>query len=194
MSEIQANKLSPASGTALTLGDSGDTITIPSGATITNSGTATGFASTPVAGTESFFVSKTGSDDQNITQDSYTKVTFDNEAIDVGSNFASNKYTVPSAGKYFFNAQVKAQSNLDGGVQAYTMALYKNGTMIGNTDNQLLTGNQKKVCKNVNLILDLAANDYIEVYIFLSRSTGSVTLHVYGDSYYGTHFTGFKLA
>ena len=48
--------------------------------------------------------------------------------------------------------------------------------------------------KNVNLILDLAANDYIEVYIFLSRSTGSVTLHVYGDSYYGTHFTGFKLA
>ena len=74
------------------------------------------------------------------------------------------------------------------------MALYKNGTMIGNTDNQLLTGNQKKVCKNVNLILDLATNDYIEVYIFLSRSSGSVTLHVYGDSYYGTHFTGFKLA
>ena len=27
MSEIQANKLSPASGTALTLGDSGDTLT-----------------------------------------------------------------------------------------------------------------------------------------------------------------------
>ena len=43
MSEIQANKLSPASGTALQVGDSGDTITIPSGATITNSGTATGF-------------------------------------------------------------------------------------------------------------------------------------------------------
>ena len=43
MSEIQANKLSPSSGTALQVGDSGDTITIPSGATITNSGTATGF-------------------------------------------------------------------------------------------------------------------------------------------------------
>ena len=43
MSEIQANKLSPASGTALQVGDSGDTITIPSGATITNSGTANGF-------------------------------------------------------------------------------------------------------------------------------------------------------
>ena len=43
MSEIQANKLSPASGTALQVGDSGDTITIPSGATITNNGTQTGF-------------------------------------------------------------------------------------------------------------------------------------------------------
>ena len=42
-SEIKANKISPATGTAFTFGDSGDTFTIPSGATITNSGTATGF-------------------------------------------------------------------------------------------------------------------------------------------------------
>ena len=43
MSEIKVDKISPQSGTALAIGDSGDTITIPSGATITNSGTATGF-------------------------------------------------------------------------------------------------------------------------------------------------------
>ena len=42
-SELKTNKISPATGTAFTLGDSGDTFTIPSGATITNSGTATGF-------------------------------------------------------------------------------------------------------------------------------------------------------
>mgnify|MGYP003124205067 FL=1 len=44
MSEVKTNKVSPvgANGT-VTLGDSGDTITIPAGATITNSGTATGF-------------------------------------------------------------------------------------------------------------------------------------------------------
>ena len=42
-SEVKANKISPASGTAITLGDSGDTFTLPSGATIVNSGTATGF-------------------------------------------------------------------------------------------------------------------------------------------------------
>jgi hypothetical protein len=43
MSEIKVDKISPSSGTALAIGDSGDTITIPSGCTITNSGTATGF-------------------------------------------------------------------------------------------------------------------------------------------------------
>ena len=45
MSELKVNKISPATGTTFTLGDSGDTFTIPSGATIANSGTATGFVS-----------------------------------------------------------------------------------------------------------------------------------------------------
>ena len=43
MSELKVNKISPATGTAFTLGDSGDTFTIPSGATVTNNGSATGF-------------------------------------------------------------------------------------------------------------------------------------------------------
>tara|TARA_B100001964_G_scaffold79963_1_gene90259 strand:+ start:514 stop:1137 length:624 start_codon:yes stop_codon:yes gene_type:complete len=43
MSEIKVDKISPQSGTAFTIGNSGDTFTVPSGATIVNSGTATGF-------------------------------------------------------------------------------------------------------------------------------------------------------
>jgi hypothetical protein len=35
MSEVKVNKISPRSGTAFTLGDSGDTFTVPSGATLT---------------------------------------------------------------------------------------------------------------------------------------------------------------
>ena len=59
MSEIKVNKISPRSGTGVTLGDSGDTFTVPSGgaitiasgATITNSGTAVNFS----AGTKNVF-------------------------------------------------------------------------------------------------------------------------------------------
>jgi len=50
MSEVKVNKISPrtACGT-VTLGDSGDTFTIPAGATITNNGTAAGFGATGAA-------------------------------------------------------------------------------------------------------------------------------------------------
>ena len=54
MSEVKVNKISPRSGTDVTLGDSGDTFTLPSGgtltvasgATINNQGTATNFGAT----------------------------------------------------------------------------------------------------------------------------------------------------
>jgi len=47
MSEVKVNKISPRTNCGtVTLGDSGDTFTIPSGATITNNGTQTGFGRT----------------------------------------------------------------------------------------------------------------------------------------------------
>ena len=46
MSKIEVNAIEPQTGTTLTLGASGDTITIPAGATISNSGTAAGFGPT----------------------------------------------------------------------------------------------------------------------------------------------------
>ncbi len=50
MSEIKVNKISPRTNCGtVTLGDSGDTFTIPAGATITNNGTAAGFGATGAA-------------------------------------------------------------------------------------------------------------------------------------------------
>ena len=47
MSEVKVNKISPRTNCGtVQLGDSGDTITIPAGATITNNGTANGFGAT----------------------------------------------------------------------------------------------------------------------------------------------------
>ena len=44
-SEVKCNKISPATGTAFQFGDSGDTFTIPSGVTLTNNGSSSGFDS-----------------------------------------------------------------------------------------------------------------------------------------------------
>ena len=43
MSKLNVDAVEPSSSTTLTLGASGDTISIPSGVTVTNSGSATGF-------------------------------------------------------------------------------------------------------------------------------------------------------
>jgi hypothetical protein len=43
MSKIEVDTIAPQSGTTVTLGEAGDTFTIPSGATLTNNGTASGF-------------------------------------------------------------------------------------------------------------------------------------------------------
>ena len=61
MSEIKVNKVTPrvACGTTRS-GDSGDTITIPSGATITNLGMATGFGGTGVVSWETGSIKTTG--------------------------------------------------------------------------------------------------------------------------------------
>ena len=47
MSEVKVNKISPRTNCGtVTLGDSGDSFTIPAGVTITNNGTQTGFGRT----------------------------------------------------------------------------------------------------------------------------------------------------
>ena len=100
MSEIQANKISPATGTTFTLGDSGDTFNIPSGATIANAGTATGF------GTDNSPAFHAYRPDSYlaIANDTYTTISVSNELFDTASAFDTSTYrfTPQVAGKYFF--------------------------------------------------------------------------------------------
>ncbi len=74
MSEILANKLSPSTGTSVQLGDSGDTFNIPSGVTLTNSGTMN--ASAITAGTLPIARGGTGS----------SSTTFVNAATNITGN------------------------------------------------------------------------------------------------------------
>ena len=92
VSEVKANKISPATGTALTLGDSGDTFTVPSGATIVNSGTATGFGG-------------------NVVQTVYDSST-QQHAVATGTNNIPLDDTVPLIGEgdQYMNVSITPQS------------------------------------------------------------------------------------
>jgi hypothetical protein len=60
VSTLNVDKVDPSTGTDLEIGSSGDTITIPSGATIVNSGTATGFGAALTGSTNNQVVTVTG--------------------------------------------------------------------------------------------------------------------------------------
>jgi len=192
MSEIQANKLSPASGTALQVGDSGDTITIPSGATITNSGTATGFGMSS-ANTPMFAIKMSGNlDPSNAT---WTLIPFDSEEIDTDSaytNTASNyKFTVPSgeAGKYFIYGHVLINSLTNSDFIAGQLGIYKNGTRRVQSENNVRNTRTKYHTFNVAHVFDLAVGDYIQLYGSIDTDDGSGRINSGENSVFG----GFKL-
>ncbi len=95
MSEIKVNKVSPATSTYVDLGDSGDTIRIPSGATIANSGTATGFVSAGALDLNGGVLTLDADGNTTITADT-------NDQIDIAIagaddfQFTANTYTIPS--------------------------------------------------------------------------------------------------
>ena len=184
MSEIQANKLSPSSGTALQIADSGDTITIPSGATITNSGTSTGFGISS-ANTPNFYVWKEDAN-QTISNNTNTLITFNDEKFDSDSAYASNKFTVPSGkqGVYFINGQL---TWLDPSVddKALHVYIYKNGSQYTEAKDRSSENDQTV---NVSALLSLSAGDYIEIYG--RQGTGG---NLICTSHITTFFFGFKL-
>ncbi len=69
MSKIEVDQVDPQSGTNLTLGTSGDSILIPSGVTLANSGTVTGIPTSALTGTIALNQMATGTDGNIISYD-----------------------------------------------------------------------------------------------------------------------------
>jgi len=196
MSTIEVNKITPVSGgTAIQVGESGDTITIPSGATITNSGTANGFGGT---NTPNFGAKATGVQ-SGLTSGGWTKVQFDTEFFDVGGGYdaTNDKFVVPAGegGKYCFTATAKINPATSGGLIGSGMRLTVGGSAsAGMEEIHFMNVNPSNAeSMNVNGILDLSAADEVEVYAYYQDSGGSAGTITGGGSEVNTVFFGYKL-
>ena len=111
MSKLFVDQVDPKTATTLTLGTSGDTISIPSGVTIANAGTATGFGQDNVPAFHAYRPDSYLA----IANDTYTTVSVSNELFDVGSAFNTSNYrfTPQVAGKYFLYANVVWDGNIN---------------------------------------------------------------------------------
>ena len=174
----------------ITLGASGTTITVPSGATITNNGTQTGFGGTM---TPAFSVYK--ADNFDISDNIDTKVPFDTETYDTNSAFASNKFTVPSgqAGNYFFYSRVRFQK---GGVSQYLIEIRKNNSEIARRyiSSSGVGTNIATIdyfSYDVSCNVTLSVGDYIEVFIKMDSTDGGACT-VNGGTVHN-EFSGYKI-
>ena len=190
MSEIQANKLSPASGTALQVGDSGDVITIPSGATITNNGTQTGFGG---ANTPSFHAKLSAN--QSISNESLTKVAANTELFDTDNaydNSSNYRFTPQTAGKYIIYTSVLVDSASNNNNFDYIYSeIHKNGTDISfNMLDFRSDRDGRKFTISQQIAVDMnGSSDYIELFAIAKVSYSADLKFASSNTYFG----GYKL-
>ena len=167
MSEVKTEKLSPRV-TSLQLGDSGDTITIPSGVTIANSGSASGFG-----GVTNIHMSSAAADFA-IGVATWTKVIHDVNFIgNTNFNTTTGVYTVGTGegGYYFANFNCNVHSTTNGGAGECMSGIYVNDVIIlkGRADDAAGYGLGLAVPSTG--ILDLDDGDEVKIYAYGSYST-----------------------
>tara|TARA_Y100001937_G_scaffold37601_1_gene53650 strand:- start:143 stop:712 length:570 start_codon:yes stop_codon:yes gene_type:complete len=162
---------SSGSGT-ITIGQSGETITIPSGVTQTN----IGGENTPAF--EAYL-----SSDQNPSNDTETKIQFNIERFDTDNNYdnSSNyRFTPTTAGKYYVYSIVRGgpSSGLSA-CEKFFLYIYKNGSLYGpgvNIDYRSNNGTSASLLIASTIDFN-GSSDYVEIYANIDVSSGTPTIY-----------------
>jgi hypothetical protein len=186
MGTIKATNIEPiADNGTVTLGSSGDTFTVPSGATLDlSNATQTG-----VGGVNTPALSVKLSSGQSIPNTATTKVQLNSKVIDTASAFDNStnyRFTVPTGqdGTYNVSWQIGAD---DFTAVRFISFLYKNGSTFSESEN--FNSSNSFMHTGASLIIDLNAGDYLELYVYHNagstkniRSSGSV-YHTFLNAY-----------
>ena len=173
VSQLKVNEIIKQSGSSITIGESGDTITVPAGATMSGA----------MAMTPSFWVIKNAN--QTIAGDTAVQLTYETEILDSDGAFASSTFTPQKAGYYLIYAQARFNANND--ADQWKMMFYKNDAelAIGST----VTRTQQ-TAQLTSLVQLNGSTDNIKFYVYHNLSGTDIT--VQNQSTY-TFAQGFKL-
>jgi hypothetical protein len=198
MSKLETNTIDTVSGTStlqvgstntstITLGVSGDTINVPSGVTIANSGTATGFGGANTPAFEAYL-----STNQTFSDSSYAKVNFNTEIYDTDSDYdnSSNyRFTPTTAGKYLVYSTIVMYAS---GLTYAALNFYKNGSLHKECDLEVDAGTEQRVVISSSTVIDFnGSSDYVEIYGYLDSTSGTPTFR--GSGTEQCNFGAFKI-
>jgi hypothetical protein len=178
--DAAGNNIINESGDVITIGASGDTIDIPSGATLDATGaTITGaLTNTPA------FAAFLGAD-QTVTDATDTVAAINTEIFDSDSDYDTGTYrfTPQVAGTYFLYAGAQLQSNTVTTFNLGQLYIRKNGTKIGHLWNDARS-NANGYSKFVSISTVMIANgstDYFDVMGYVDATSGT--------TFFGGHAT-----
>ena len=182
--DADGNNIINESGNTITIGASGDTISIPSGATIANSGTATGFgANTPA------FEARLNAD-QTISDDTFIKISVNSEVFDTDNCYddaVNYRFTPTVAGRYFIYWVVCGQAN-SANAHNSNGFIYFNGSQY-NGASIVPNGNSSGGSTTATAIIDFnGSSDYVEFYVKQVGGTQSI-----GSDNYITFAEAYKI-
>jgi len=180
MSTLEVNTINPQSGTTITIGGSGDTVSLGSGAT------QSGFGG---VNTPSFFAYL--SSDQTLTDDTSVKIQFDTEIFDSDGTYDNStnyRFTPAVAGKYYVFAGLRYDNIIN--QATIRNQIYVNGSVVNGS---FLAGNNSSSNRDYTIetsaILNLDSDDYVEIY----GNSNNGTVVVNGDTTYKSYFGAYKL-
>ena len=183
MGTIFVDNLEPQSGTSLTLGANGDTISLASGASQTLA------VNTPA------FRAYSGNA-QTISDNTPTRVAMNNEDFDTDGCYdhtTNYRFTPNVAGKYFVFAQVNCNHSSTGNDIEFAVAfIEKNGSEI--VRNNVDPNNSAKSNQTYNYLATIVdmngSSDYLDVFAQINVGSGSPSISA---STQGTYFGAYRL-
>jgi len=188
MSKIEVDTIEPQSGTTVTLGASGDTFSVPSGAILGGAGTFNLSSGTVTLNSSmkntpafaAFVASNRGPFSQGILTD----IPFESEKFDTDNAFDGTTFTVPETGKYYFSCCVRVEGLV---VDTYYQIRITTGTTaVATIGTNGFNDTTPFFMLNNSIISSESAGSTIKVQIYQS---GTGTSYVHTESY----FCGMKL-
>jgi len=174
---------------AVATGSSGQVLTSAGAGAIPSFQTAGGGTNTPAF--EAFVSART-----NISDNTDTKVAFNTEVFDVGSQYdnSSNfRFTPTTSGKYFVYANIGMGSGDNSGFGQGSIIIKKNGSnyVKGRMDNS--SNNPNSMYKNISSVVAMnGSGDYLEIFINVNSTA---TPYVEGNNNHvkASLFGAFKI-
>ena len=188
--DADGNNIINESGNTITIGASGDTINVPSGATFNINGTAGTGIGTNTPAFEAYLSSA-----QSVSDATETKVQCDTEVFDSDNcydNSTNYRFTPTVAGKYFVYVNLLGKASGDNLLASQIATIKKNGSEYAASNTQFYTNCEKQHTIMISHIIDMnGSSDYVEFFGYVNITSGSATFSV--DSPKANVFGAYKI-